>query len=628
MVLEQPIIPFGEWLPGAAAVFLLLLLGIAIFAILGSFLVLVIRHGPKNALQHVARSIGNAWRDFRGISSRRIFAMARLAFKESLRRNVLIVFAVFAVLFLFAGWYLDVESDNPGRLYISFVMRTANLLVLLLAIFLSAFSLPADMKNKTIYTIVTKPVRAWEIIIGRILGFSAIGTGILALMCVFSYIFVVRGLDHEHEIVSASVQRQDNDEGWIGKTSRDSHHRHEMTLNRDGKGATDAVMGHYHIVAGEGSGESDDFRVSSPRGNLQARVPIYGDLTFTDRKGKPTAVGINVGKEWAYRGYIQGASLSTAIWHFHDLRSRDFLGKPGLKDDDGLPLEMTIRVFRTYTGDIERGILGSMEIVNPNPALKSSDPQVRAGLDRDIAVKSRSIPFTAQEFTPERRLIPRRIEAQMLDGTWREVDLFESLAHNGDLDIVVRCDERDQYFGMAMTDLYIRAADRWFWVNFAKSFVTLWYQMVIVTAFGVMFSTFLTGSVAMLSTLAVLVLGYFARDISRVSTGELEGGGPLESVVRIVKQENLVNPLDGGFTTSVIQAIDMVAMLALKGISFLMPNFRDFAEFGGINTARFVAYGFDIESNLMWQHAFTALGYVFLATCAGYFLLKSKEIAA
>ena len=72
---------------------------------------------------------------------------------------------------LFAGWYLDPRSSDPARLYISFVLTATNYLILLLALFISTFSLPADIKSRTIYTIVTKPVRATEIVLGRMLGF-------------------------------------------------------------------------------------------------------------------------------------------------------------------------------------------------------------------------------------------------------------------------------------------------------------------------------------------------------------------------------------------------------------------------------------------------------------------------
>ena len=84
---------------------------------------------------------------------------------------MLVVFVVFVLVLLFAGWFLDSSSDHPARLYLSFVLTATELLVLLLAVFLSAFSLPNDIKSKTIHTVVTKPVRASEIVLGRILGF-------------------------------------------------------------------------------------------------------------------------------------------------------------------------------------------------------------------------------------------------------------------------------------------------------------------------------------------------------------------------------------------------------------------------------------------------------------------------
>ena len=116
-----------------------------------------IRRGPVEGFYAVAKVIGSAVLDLANTSVRRTFAMAMLAVQESIRRKVLIAFAVFIVVLLFAGWYLDVKSDNPGRLYLSFVLTSSNYLVLILALFLSTFSLPADIKNRTIYTIVTKP---------------------------------------------------------------------------------------------------------------------------------------------------------------------------------------------------------------------------------------------------------------------------------------------------------------------------------------------------------------------------------------------------------------------------------------------------------------------------------------
>ncbi len=49
-------------------------------------------------------------------------------------------------------------------------------------------------------------------------------------------------------------------------------------------------------------------------------------------------------------------------------------------------------------------------------------------------------------------------------------------------------------------------------LNFIKGYFGIWLQMVLVIAFGVMFSTFLSGPVAMIATLGAL--GSPNRDIS------------------------------------------------------------------------------------------------------------------
>ena len=82
----------------------------------------------------------------RGASGR----LARLAIQESIRRRVVVVFAVFILILLFAGWFLDPGSIDPARLYLDFVLTATSYLVLLLALFLSSLSLPADIKNHTI----------------------------------------------------------------------------------------------------------------------------------------------------------------------------------------------------------------------------------------------------------------------------------------------------------------------------------------------------------------------------------------------------------------------------------------------------------------------------------------------
>ena len=81
------------------------------------------------------------------------------------------------------------------------------------------------------------------------------------------------------------------------------------------------------------------------------------------------------------------------------------------------------------------------------------------------------------------------------------------------MEVELQCLDDAQYFGVAKADIYLRARDASFTVNFVKGYVGIWVQMLLVTSFGVMFSTFLSGPVAMMATLAALVLGFFTQFI-------------------------------------------------------------------------------------------------------------------
>ena len=611
MVLEdKEITPFLEWLPSAA----LLLLGVLALLVVGGifvgYLVSILRYGPAVAASRVASTLSTGIREFFEISPRRIWAMTVLAFREAIRRKVLIIFGVFLAILLFAGWFLDTGADHPSRLYLSFVLTWTNFLIMLLAVFLSTFSLPNDVKTKTIYTVVTKPVRPWEIIIGRIFGFVAIGTMLLMIMGIFSYVFVVRGLSHAHSIDKvADVELDDGRVIREGLTTLNNRHRHEVVITEDGV-RIESNHDHSHSPTNEAS-SPEDVELGYGEGDLQARVPKYGKLKFLDRDGKLVDKGVNVGNEWGYRSYIEGGTLATAIWTFEDLKSFNF--------PDGIPLEMFIRVFRTYKGDIERGITGTIQVVEAVDTAPGEKP-------KPIKLRNHfeQYSFTAREFTADQYVIPFKGQGFRADGTKvPEMLLFEDLvSEDGKLEVWIQCNERAQYFGVAQGDVYVRAAEGTFAGNFFKGFLGIWFQMVIVTSFAVMFSTFLNGAVAMLATVAAIGLGYFADFVMGIYTGEVEGGGPSEAMVRLFTQKNVILDLEPGVTRNVIDVFDLVTTMIMAGICSLLP------DYGGFNTADYVASGFDIQNSVVLRHFVTTAVYVGVLTTIGYFFLKTREIAA
>ena len=600
MPIEIEVLPFAEWLNTAIVTFLAVAGGVTLFAALATFLVAAVRHGPVRAGDMIYRVLVAGVIDLLRISPRRVFALARLAVQESMRRRVWTVLVVFAVFLIFAAWFLDPKVVEPARLYLSFVMMLTMFLSVLLGLFLSAFSLPADIKNRTIYTVVTKPVRAGEIVLGRILGFVTVGTVLLLIMGLSSYVFIQRALRHEHELTPDDLTQISGEKGFTGQTSLALNHRHPVILDADGNGQTELDAGHWHTVTRKEADGELAYEVGPHQDRLVARVPIRGDITYIERSGQE-GTGVNVGNEWDYRKFIEGGTLAAAIWTFDGVTPDRF--------PDGLPIEMICRVFRTHKGDIERGIRGSLVLVNPSNSSKSSE----------------FIYFTSKDLEVDQRFIPRKLN----DSKGNSIDLFEELVDEGGrLQIKLQCLERGQYFGLAEADMWLRAGDRPFWMNFVKGHIGIWLQMLLVVSLGVMFSTFLSGAVAMIATIGTLVMGFFTGFVTDLTTGVLydkevmQGGGPIESFIRIITQKNVMTELDDTLGVRVTKMVDTVLMYVMDAVVRVVPNFNTFGN------SDYVAYGFNIPGlDIIARNILIALAYAFGFFIAGYFFLKTREVA-
>lgn len=621
---------FYEWLvrpnaflESAALQGIVLFILAVVLGLVTGYVVSAARYGPVEGFYAVARVVRDLLRfDLPNTSIRRIFALARLAFKEAIRRKVLFVVGLFLVMLLLAGWYLNPQSDDPARLYISFVLTATNYLVLALALFISAFSLPADIKNKTIYTIVTKPVRATEIVLGRMLGFIGVGTVVLVPMGLASWLFVTRGLNHTH--IDVADVRETRSGGLEGETDYVRFHKHNFTIDSDadGVGITDMVRGHRHVVTRTADGK---FVIGGVTGALRARVPSYGDIQFYDRSGEKKDAGIDVGNErlaGGYgssgvsrliglsrgnrkieHGYVEGGTLGAAEYTFNKVTPQRY--------PDGIPIDLSIRAYRSYKGDIESGIRGSITMKHPNKQIETNP-----------------IAFIVDEYAVDEKLLPIEIEGTDNNET-RMLNVFDDLVNEkGQLNVIVRCLDSSQYLGMTRSGVYLRPAENPFWWNLIKAYLSIWLQMTMVIAFGVMFSTFLSGPVAMVSTFVCVLLGFSAEQVydtrHYIDEGISRGGGPIESLIRLLRQDAMTTELDVDTTAAtVIKTVDAGIVYTLDAIATALPNLPKM-----VGTAEYAASGFDIFGALLLRHAAATLGYCVLAFTVSYFFLKSREIAA
>lgn len=584
------------WLTGTKIALVLLGLGLII-----SYLISLARSGPSEGFYRVSKTVFDFFKiDLPKTSVRRIYAIARLAFKEAIRRKIFVILGLFVGLLMFAGWFLDPKAAEPAKLYMSWIFGLTNLVALLLGLFISCFSLPNEIKNKTIYSIVTKPVRPTELIIGRIVGFGAVGTINLMLIGILGYVFVVRGVQHTHDVAEFTS------DGFPLVTTMDNGHQHQFEVQSNKEIETDEQRGHYHSVMVTEENGKPKYVIGAANA-LVARVPIYTKgLRFTNANGE-IGDGVNVGYESEYMKYIEGSTLASAIWTFEGVTREAF--------PNGLNLEMSLGAFRTYKGDIEKGIRGVIFFRRPSAnAREAEDSKV---------TRTRGEEFMVKEFQSQRMGFPIKMEG-FKNNEWQSIDLFEDLVEDGKIEVVVRCLDQGQYFGMAPAALYLRAGDASFTWNFTKGFISIWLQMMIVICFGVMFSTFLSGAVGFVATISLLVIGYFGSIPTEIYTGKMVGGGPIESLIRIPTQLGVMAELDLG-NEKLVQAIQSIDRLIVQGLILVDAALPDFGKLG---TGEFVSHGINIFDGLLMRHVTIAFCYFIVTTLVGYFFLKTKEMAA
>ncbi len=630
MILEHPIPPFLEWIGPAALNWLLAVGALAALAFIICFVLLLVFKGTKQAGSAFVKGVSDAWKDFALFSWRRCFAMASLAIRESIRKKVVVVCVVFLVLLMFAGWFLDPDSKDPARLCASFVYQTTTYLVLLLALFLSSLSLPADFKTKTIYTIVTKPVRSSEIVLGRIIGIGAIGTAILALMACCSYFFVSNTLKHTHVLNDSEdltyVTEADPStlapETVVAKgfTRLANGHKHQVEKYADGTLRIFEENKHFHEIEQVADGGVVRYKIGSERGSLQAKVPVYGKIKFRNADGFERERGINVGEEWDYRSYIAGATDEAVIWTFEGITPKKFA--------NGLPVEMTISVFRTHVGNIEKTIMGALYVRNPKTGLIAethvfnSEKYTTKALNVPVEIdksKVKSKPWIVKKMSDAGSFEAQQLETPVDKDTY---NLFDDFVVDGKLEIWLQCLDNQQYFGAASPDLYLRSADANVFFNFFKGYLGVWQQMLIVISFGVLFSTFLSGPVAMASTFGILIAGFSKRLFLEIAHLQALGGGPIESFNRLVNHENVMIELPNTFSTHLGQAFDQIAAGFLSVIGLALPSFGDYNYY-----ADCVANGYNVPANSILVHIITTASFVLPLFIFAYVILRNREVA-
>ena len=126
------------------------------------------------------------------------WTIAVYTWREGMRKKTLIGFLILSLLVIFGSTFMTAfmsearavgaEADVESKLIKDICVSAISIFGVLITIFISASVVPVEMENKVIYTVLSKPVRRMQYLIGKFLGVQLIVIINLVLMSALFFV--------------------------------------------------------------------------------------------------------------------------------------------------------------------------------------------------------------------------------------------------------------------------------------------------------------------------------------------------------------------------------------------------------------------------------------------------------
>ncbi|UCF00336.1 MAG: ABC transporter permease [Planctomycetota bacterium] len=119
-----------------------------------------------------------------------IWAVAKNTIKQAVRMKIAAVFIILLLILLpLMAVSMTGDGTLKGRLqtFISYGLSLTTFLLCFLTIIISIYSLTSDIDQRQIYTVITKPIRRYQLLLGKLLGVILLDVGLLALFSAIIY---------------------------------------------------------------------------------------------------------------------------------------------------------------------------------------------------------------------------------------------------------------------------------------------------------------------------------------------------------------------------------------------------------------------------------------------------------
>jgi hypothetical protein len=239
-------------------------------------------------------AIAIGWRDILRLSWMRIWAISSVCFSESIRRRVLLItpIAILGVMIV-SQLQRPFDEQDAIRQTTKFALFTTGLVVVIVGILLASTSLPKEIENRVIFTIVTKPTTRLEIVLGKTLGFARVSATILLIMGLFTAGYLqFRAWNFNREITKRL------EAGSVDQISRPTleHYKTNGLLSAKSYAGTHDLQFYAKLPA-----PGDTRRFANASGDNQIIIPfdLTPDMIGSFEQGFRMAVVLSVGYEKA-----------------------------------------------------------------------------------------------------------------------------------------------------------------------------------------------------------------------------------------------------------------------------------------------------------------------------------------
>ncbi len=530
-----------------------------------------------------------------------VWAIAKLSFKEAIRNQLLWVFLLVLLPFAFRNILLyRTKPVDEIRTLVDYITLWLTVLLLFVATLLSSLAIPNDIKNLNIYTIVSKPIERFEVVLGRFVGYVSMFSIVLIAATGVCLVLLANTINSN---VSAKAREE----------------------------------------------------------TYKARVPVRGKIEFRSRKVDFEAQ--NVGREFDYRRYIAGHELSSqrAIWNYADIPTSltstegdrvpveftfDIYKLTKGEQNRGALVNFRLVTFHCpqspptgqdgewvwtdraryedYKKAVEKLEERGIKTYNAKPGTEAWTEvnklaeeygffEIRGKEVFDYAVMGIEVPGGI--FRNALKDKPPIVRVKDKTGVEKEQPAPR-------LSIYVKCESGGQLLGMAEPDLYLLEYEQPFELNFLKGMVGLWCRLCIVVALAVACSTYLSGILSFLAAGFIFVLGYFGEHLNDLAFDRNVGGGPFRAFTQILKAEQPTAPLTESGGVKALLYGDQGWAWLIRRIQNLIPDVESFSW------STFVSEGFNVNTEYLVVNLLVTFGYILPWGILAYYLMKSREVAA